>query len=266
VKQKIVDSQLELDPDDRLPPAAAAYATCLAAQRDLAGCDDRAVPLYSGERAQGVIFGLISSAASTTAAGQQYVIDVPCGAVALRIQTGDTAGDGTLYVRRGRPVEFDGPRFTAPRHDWAARGNFSELRLDASGCSECTGCAGSRTALGAGRWYFLRTGQTGAEFHLGVSIQTASGVTAPVRPRFELGACTWGGSELPSGGSPAFGDAPALACAAPGPVAATACDSTDGGGGSRSGGCSHASAGDGLLALLGLAALRARRRRAPCAP
>jgi hypothetical protein len=220
------------------------------------------VPLYSGERAQGVVYGLLSSGASTSTAGQQYVVDVPCGATALRIQTGDTTGDGTLYLRHARPVEFGTPGLTAPRYDWTARGNFAELRLSAEGCDGCVTCGGTRTALGAGRWYLLHTGQPGAEFHLGVSIEMAGGQPAPVRPRFELGSCSWGGAATPTGGSPTFAAAPEPGCDLPQAVPGATCGETAGSGGDAPrGGCSHTGASDGLLALVALAALRRLSRR-----
>jgi hypothetical protein len=260
VEQKIRDSALEPLAEDRLPPDAVTFAACVAAQRDLAGCDDRAVPLHSGERAQGVVYGLLTSGAAASTAGQQYVVDVPCGATALRIQTGDVAGGGTLYVRHGQPVEFGTPGLAAPRYDWMASGNFAELRLSPQGCDGCAACGGTRTALGAGRWYLLRAGQPGAEFHVGVSIEMADGQPAPARPRSELGTCTWGGEATPTGGSPAHVAAEVSGCPAPAALPASPACEPASAGGSR-GGCSHTGTSGGLLGLAALAALRRRSRR-----
>ena len=244
-------------------PEAEAFAACIAAQRDLAGCDDRAVPLYSGERAQGVLYGLLSSSGGNTPAGQQYVIDVPCGATALRIQAGDSAGTGSLYVRYGQPVEFGFPPLGAPKYDWLVRGNHAETVVDTTGCASCNGCGASRTTAGAGRWYFLFTGATGSVFQLGLSIDLPGGQAPPARPAFALGTCTWGAGPTPSGGSPAFASvAPALACAAPAQASTCNAISLPTGTGAKGGGCgcSHGSPGTLALAFAGLLLLRRRPR------
>ena len=252
VLQKIRDLGLGAD--------AEAFAACAVARRDLAGCAGRTVPLYSGERAQGVVYGLLSSSMGTSAAGQQYYVDVPCGATALRIQTGDDLGTGTLYVRYGRPVEFAVLPLGAPASDWILRGNHAEAVISAEGCLGCVACSGGRTAAGAGRWYFLATGEVNALFHLGVTIDAPS---VPTRPAFALGACAWPGAATPEGGSPPPQiDAPPLACAAPGPApACTGSSGLSGGGAPSSGGCGcgHLATGDALLALAGLLALRRSR-------
>jgi hypothetical protein len=267
VRQAIADSALEPRPEYRLPPAAVAFADCTIAQRDLAGCADRTVALYSRERAQGVVYGLLSSGGGRSTAGQQYFVDVPCGATALRIQSGDTLGAGALYVSYGQPVGFSAlPPLTPARYDWILRGNHAEAVIRTDGCAECAACEGKRTPLGAGRWYFAWTGQAGEVFHLGVSIDMADGATPPARPAFALGTCAWGGAVVPAGGSPPTPTAPpALACAAPAapPATGVACQQPSVPEARRGCGCSHVGVGDGLLALAALLALRRLSRRAP---
>ena len=218
--------------DAGLPQAALDFADCTIQQRDLLGCDERAVPLFSGERAQAGFYGVSGSANAITTAGQQYFVDVPCGATALRLQTGDGTGRGSLLVRYGRPIEFATAGLASPQHDWLVPANVAEVVLDAGGCTACSACSGTRTPFGPGRWYFLPTGtpeDAGGNtnvFQLGVSVALPPGQEPPRRVPYVIGAsdsadepnvCTWGiTGPTPARFAPrAASSAPALECAAP---------------------------------------------------
>jgi hypothetical protein len=260
--------------DGALPQAALDFADCTIAQRDLPGCADRAVALFSGERAQAGFFGPTGAGGITTA-GQQYFVDVPCGATALHLQTGDTTGEGRLYVRHGRPVEFAGAGLREPRYDWLVPSNRREVVLDGAGCATCA-CSGDRAPFQAGRWYLLPSGRStdaggGVNvFELGVRLAVPDGVRAPERIAFTIGrsgsesdpnVCTWG----VTGSAPARAiaavptAAPVVACAtADGP--APACLETGPSAGRGGCGCGAGTAEGASLALAAWLAARVRSR------
>ncbi len=270
--------------DVGMPQAALDFADCTIAQRDIAGCGDdqtgRAVALFSGERAQGIFFGVVQSSGTTTA-GQQYFLDVPCGATALHVQTGDATGKGRLYLRYGKPIEFTAAGLGGAQYDWIVDSNQPEVALTASGCAGCNLCSGAQTPFGAGRWYFLPSGSTAGvggvtnEFQLGVSLEMPSGQDPPQRVEYTIGApgtaernvCTWDAGATPSNPiSPVPNSPPALAdCSAPvAPAVVTPPASCQSGSAAATSGCgcgAGAPAGTSIV-LLGLLALR-RRARGP---
>jgi MYXO-CTERM domain-containing protein len=265
--------------DGGLPQEALDFADCTILQRDMAGCSDRAVALFSGERALGAFFG-VSGQAGTTVAGQQYFVDVPCDATALHVRSGDTTGQGGLYLRYGAPVAFDAPGLGTPRYDWAISGSHPDLVLTpGSRCEACDACDGSQTPFGAGRWYFLPRGPAqdaggGTNvFELGVSLEVAAGQAPPARPTWLIGAapadpsspivetnvCAWGRTGAtpanPNAAPPASATAlPALECAGPGAGAVPAQCSLP----SSGCGCASGAPGGTALALLALLALGRR--------
>jgi hypothetical protein len=190
-----------------MPQAALDFADCTILQRDLQGCSDRAVVLFSGERAQGAFYG-VSGQNGTTTAGQQYFIDVPEGAVSLHVQAGDATGHGQVYARYGAAVEFAGPGLASPRYDWLLPANRPEAILRQGGCEGCATGAdpGAHQPFRSGRWYFLPSGSTSDlggntnVFELGVSLEMPPGQVAPARVPYTIGApgttqanvCTWG--------------------------------------------------------------------------
>jgi hypothetical protein len=217
-----VQAQVAADPD--LGAAGADLVGCVAAQRDLAGCSDRTVAMYGGERFTGVIRGI----AAVTPAPQQYFLDVPCGATALRIQSGDDTGRGLLFIRYGKPVDFEGPDFKGVRYDWLLPHEEADavLRAGPDPCPSCDAC-GTHTPLGAGRWYFLPAGLDRAAFWLEISIEAPAGVAVPARSPYlfgpgqpagqEVNLCAWGGGPVPQPLRPAaYSGPPDLGtCSAP---------------------------------------------------
>jgi len=269
VRQKMADigmSQAALD-----------FASCTILQRDLAGCSDRAVALFSGERA-GAGFNGIADATNSTTAGQQYFVDVPCGATALHVQTGDANGAGKLYVRYGRAIDFAGAGFRGPHYDWLVDGDRPDLVLSASGCDGCSHCSGTQTPFGAGRWYFLPAGSAAGpgggpnSFQLGISIEMPAGETPPARVPTTLGApgstdanvCTWSAGPTPSNPiSPISTTPPPLGCSAPATPtslqAPASCPNALVSTPPKSG-CGCGAVAPGWAALVLLALLAARRR------
>ncbi len=274
--QTVVDRMSATQPP--MSQAAIEFASCTILQRDIAGCSDRAVALFSGERAGGGFNG-IADASNDTTAGQQYFVDVPCGATALHVQTGDANGAGRLYVRYGKAVDFAGAGFRGPHYDWLVDGDRPDLVLSASGCDGCSLCSGTQTPFGAGRWYFLPAGSAAGPgggpnaFQLGVSIEMPAGETPPARARTTIGApgsttdqnvCTWGGGPVPANPiSPVSTTPPPLGCSAPATPAAlqapascpNALVST-----SPKSGCGCGAGAPGAAALVLLALLAVRRR------
>jgi hypothetical protein len=241
VRQRIADFHAlpANDPDvpNYLPQEAVDFADCTIVQRDMAACGDnqqtgRSVALFSGERVQAVFLGAVSTATGLTAASQQYFIDVPCGATALHLQTGDATGAGMLYVRYGRPITFAQPALGAPQYDWIVTSNTPDAALTPDGCPACDACSGTQTPFGAGRWYFLPAGSIGDAggnanvFQLGVSLEMPGGAPPPQRVNYTMGApgsaepnvCTWGvtGASPANPVPPVPNDPPALSgCSAP---------------------------------------------------
>jgi hypothetical protein len=251
----------------KLPQEAADFARCTYAQRDLDGCADRAVALYSGEAVLPLVLGLNGQAPrGPTPVSQQYFVDVPCDAQELHVQVGDATSSGRVLVRYARPIEFLGLDFSAPQYDWRIDGDHPDLVLSAGqACRECAACAGGRTPFGAGRWYFLPVappqdagGNTNVA-QLGVSLSMKDGAAPPARPLHVVGkaagdanACAWGGGPAPSPGpSVIAATAPPLAC--PGPGAPSACETP-------STGCGCGASDPSAAALGGLALLALRRR------
>lgn len=219
-----VQTQVAADPD--LGPAGADLVACATVQRDLAGCSDRTVAMYDGERFTGVIRGVTA----VTPAPQQYFLDVPCGATALHIESGDDTGRGLLFVRYGKPVDFEGPDLQGAHYDWLVPHEEADAVLSAgpAPCPSCDAC-GSHTPLGAGRWYFLPAGLDQAAFWLRISIEAPAGVTVPARVPYlfgpgqpagqEVNLCTWGGGPVPQPFQPpAYSAPPDLGACSP-PVA-----------------------------------------------
>jgi hypothetical protein len=266
--------------DAGLPQEALDFVDCTIEQRDLAGCNERSVALYSGERAQGGFFG--PSIGGKAVAAQQYFVDVPCGAVALHVRSGDTTGKGQLYVRRGSPIEFADPGLGTPTYDWLLPANRAEAVLDSTGCPACD-CSGSRTAFAPGRWYFLPSGATkdsGGEtntFEVAVTLEMANGQPPPRRVSYSFtpgasdpagpNVCLWGVTgAVPGNHAPRVpGIAPtADACSTPsasGTALTCGADPPTSSGGGHCG-CSTLGPDGGLLLGLALFALRARRTRA----
>ena len=279
VRQKIADAASA----GAIPREALDFADCTLLQRDIAGCGDdqqtgRAVALFDGERARGFFLGVVGAPPQGTTAGQQYFVDVPCGATALRLQTGDASGNGQLYVRYGQPVEFAAAGLRGPRYDWIVSSNQPEVVLTAAGCQGCNLCSGSQTPFGAGRWYLLPAGTVADrggnqnQFALGVAIDLPAGQPVPQRVSYTIGEtpaesnfCAWGGGPAPSNPiAPVSNDAPALTgCSAPTPPATvTPPASCPGAAAASSGcGCSAGEPGGAALVLLGLYAARRRRVR-----
>ena len=282
VRQKIADAAAA----GSMPREALDFADCTLLQRDVAGCGDgqqtgRAVALFSGERTRGVLLGVIGQPPQGTTAGQQYFVDVPCGATALRVQTGDATGNGQLYIRYGKPVEFAGTGLRLPQYDWVVTSNEPEVMLTDGGCAGCSLCTGTQTPFGAGRWYFLPAGMVADlggnanQFTLGVSIDLPAGQAAPRRVPYTIGdpgtgepnVCTWGAGGAPSNPiAPVSNQPPALdGCAPPtAPAAVTppnSCSTSAATAALGSGcGCAAGAPGGAALVLLGLFALWRRRR------
>jgi len=274
VRQKMADGGLS--------QAALDFADCTILQRDMAGCSDRAVALFSGERALGAFFGVSGQAGASAVAGQQYFVDVPCSATALHIRSGDATGDGGLYFRYGQPVAFDSPGLGTPRYDWAISGNQPDLVLTpGSRCEACSACDGSQTPFGAGRWYLLPRGPAvdaggGTNvFELGVSLEVAPDQAPPARPIWLIGAapadpasplvetnvCAWDRTGAtpanPNSASPISAtDLPGLECGGPGSgTLPQRCSQSSSGCG-----CGSGAPGGTAVALLGLLALGRRVR------
>ncbi len=282
VRQKMADSGL--------PGEALDFVDCTIAQRDMAGCSDRAVALFTGERALGAFFGASAQGSGTTVAGQQYFIDVPCAATALRVRSGDGTGRGGLYIRYGHPVAFTSPGLGSPQYDWSVTGTQADLTLTAGvRCEACSACAGTQTPFGPGRWYFLPFGPAqgagGATnvFELGLSLEMPAGETPPARqpwligtapadqaaPIEETNVCAWGrtgAAPANANPQPPVSDTapPVVACATPEPPSGLPASCSLTASGSSGCGCASGAPGGTALALLGLLALR--RRRTPVPP
>ena len=269
VRQKVADRMGA----GALPQAALDFTDCVITQRDMNACDDRAVALFSGERAAPAVFGTSSQPAAIATVGQQYFIDVPCGATAMHVQAGDASGQGTVYVRHGQPVSFLQPTLASPQFDWRIDGDKPDVLFTAGQpCGSCP-CAGTRTVFGAGRWYFLAIGplvdDTGAinVFQIGLSLEMAGGAEPPSRPPYLIDAahnvCTWGGGAAVQLATPQTASLrpPVLTgCAEPTTAfQSTFCSSTPAV--PQSGcGCRGGDAGWAALAALALRGLRRRRQ------
>jgi hypothetical protein len=271
VRQKIADAVAA----GSMPQEGLDFADCTLLQRDIAGCGDdqetgRAVALFSGERTRGILFGVAGQPQGATA-GQQYFVDVPCDATALRLQTGDATGHGQLYIRHGKPIEFTAAGLREPQYDWLVTSNQPEVVLATDGCAGCSLCSGSQTAFGAGRWYLLPSGPAADlggnpnQFTVAASIDVPPGQAAPQRVSYTIGAvlgelnvCAWGRGASPSNPIPPISNAPPAleGCTAPvAPAAVTppaSCTSKPAG--SSGCGCGTGTPGGTALVLLGLLA------------
>jgi hypothetical protein len=215
IRQKALDTMDAVAPG--MGQTAADFVSCTIAQRDLGGCDDRSLALYSGERTSGHALGTgdVGLVIRRIPSAQQYYLDVPCGASALKIASGFSSGPGSVYIRHGEPITFLSP-LGDPQYDWRLDGTHDGAILDARGCADCDPC-GRRTALGAGRWYFLPAngGPVSDFFELGLSMTMADGSAPPARvPRVE-GTCQWGGGPVPTGQSGPPLDPPSITCEGP---------------------------------------------------
>jgi hypothetical protein len=226
--------------DAELPQEMLDFTDCTIEQRDLAGCSERSVALFSG----------------------------------------DATGNGSLYVRKGAPVEFAAPGLGSPAYDWILPANRTDAVLDATGCPSCA-CSGARAAFGPGRWYFLPSGATkdaGDQtntFEVAVSIEMFPGQTPPRRVAYTFTAgasdpsatnvCIWG----VTGAVPAH-RAPRSPSSAPSgegcptsatPSAALVCGTESSPSSRGRSGCSTVGPDGGLLVAAALFALRRRYRR-----
>jgi MYXO-CTERM domain-containing protein len=257
---------------DHVSQTAGELVACTIAQRDLAGCADRALPVFSGERMQAAIYGFTRG---RDPAPQQYFIDVPCGATGIRIQTGASDQDGRLYIRYGQPITYSPPG-SNPTYDWVLAGNQADALLGSgstSSCPACSPCSGEQTPFGPGRWYFLLAGHSGVVATVGLSLELASGAIPPARQPYQFGdgihnVCAWGGGPTPSNRqAPVSNTPPTLTCATPtGPGTRPA--SCPNGSLQASGGCNCGGTASDSALWLGMAALLAlgRRRRASHRP
>jgi len=249
---------------DYVSQTAGDFVACTIAQRDLAGCTDRALPMFSGERTQAVIYGFTKG---RDPAPQQYFLDVPCGAAGIRILSGASDRDGRLYIRYGQPITYATPGGT-PTFDWLLAGDQADALLGSgsTSCPACNPCDGEQTLFGPGRWYFLPAGHGGVVTTLGLSLELASGTAPPARQPYLFGdglhnICTWGGGATPSNRqAPVSNTPPTVACATPaGPgVRPASCPS---GSLQASGGCHCGGTASDSALWLGMAALLALRRR-----
>ncbi|MFL5272270.1 MAG: hypothetical protein ACJ79E_09450 [Anaeromyxobacteraceae bacterium] len=272
---------LQATSDVGMSRAAVDFTACTVKQRDLDACGDglaaapRAVALFSGERAQGVFWFGARAASAVGTAGQQYYLDVPCGARALHVEWSDAGGAEFLAVKYGAPLTVRSTGLPLDA-DWHIAGSRPDVVLAAGKpCTGCEACSGRNTPLGAGRWWFLPVGSVGqvqGTFAFGVSIEMEGGAAPPARVPWLIDAthnvCRWGVDATPSGEltSPAAAD---TACAPPAPSllaggAAAGCVAASGGAGppataSKPSGCGCGTAGGADLALV-VAALAGLRR------
>ncbi len=249
---------------------AADFAACTIAQRDLAGCDGRIVPLFDGDSVSGVI----QAPVAVGPAAQQYSIDVPCAATALRISLSDDTGHPLLYLRYGAPIEFATAALDGPQYDWLLSSNQTGATLGGGSepCPSCEVC-GTRTPLGAGRWYLLVAGTPSATYHLSVSLDAPDPASIPKRvpyvftpgsgPAAGPNSCVWGGGPTPQNLAPPVYAVAAPSCLAPvappGPQPA-ACTAKPPAADSSGCGCGSSGA---AAALPPLFLLRRRRRARP---
>jgi len=209
---------------DVLGADGADFVACTIAQRDMDGCAERSVPMYSGERTEVPLRGL-SARQATAAAAQQLFIDVPCGAVALHLQTFSRIGTSTVYVRYGRPVAFPLGSTGEVVADWAVTGEQEDVRIGTGEGSNV--CLGSKTPFGAGRWYLAFWGGTSRNaVTVGLSIEMPPGQAPPARQAYLFGngagdpnRCAWSGGPTPQPlVPPAYAAPPSLgSCTPPAP-------------------------------------------------
>lgn len=265
VRQKVRDAFCSSSPcqaNEAVP--AEEFVACTIAQRDLPGCDERAVPLYSGERTETALRSPGGSSTGSIPGAQQYYVDVPCGATALWLQTLSRSGDGSVYLRYGRPVEFL-PEVAA---DWRFAGTHEAVRVG-TGEGAVT-CFGAQTPFGPGRWYVALEGPESVAglgrntITVGVSVDAPAPMALTRAPYLfgnspgDPNRCTWGGGVVPAPLlPPAYATPPSLAgCSAPAPPGGlpAACSAT-----TRSGCGSPGSAGSLSVLLPLLLLLRPRR-------
>jgi hypothetical protein len=267
VRQKVRDAFCTTSPCQAAEAVPAEeFTACTIAQRDLAGCEERAVPLYSGERAETALRSPGGGSSGPIPGPHQLYVDVPCGATALRLQALSRSGDGTVYLRYGRPVEF----LPAAVADWRIDGAHDAVQVG-TGEGAAT-CFGTQTPFGPGRWYLALEGRESAgglgrnTVTVGVSIEAPPSIALARQPYLfgnapgDPNRCAWGSGAVPAPlVPPAYATPPSLAgcsppTAPPGPPAACAA--------THKSGCGSPGAAGSLSVLLPLwLAARSRRRR-----
>jgi hypothetical protein len=268
---------------------AADFTACTIQQRDIGGCGEgladspRAVALFSGERAKAAFWFGPSSTATLGTAGQQYYLDVPCGARALQVQWGDSTGQGFVAMKYGAPLALRGTGITLD-DDWRIAGARPDAVLAAGEpCVGCSACSGRGTPLGAGRWWFLPVGSVGSTqgtFELGVSIEMEGGVAPPARTPYVIdkthNVCLWGEGPSPSNTTPPAAVDTSCAPPVPPPLASAPSTCVAAAAGNQPAtppkaagcGCGSGATADAVLlvALLGLRRRRASSLRASVCP
>jgi hypothetical protein len=252
---------------DTMDSSSADLVDCVIAQREMKGCQDRAITLYSGERAYGFVYGpgdVGEPQGTKVPSTQQYWIDVPCDATGMVVNFGSYQGKSSLLLRYGQPIKY-ASGLSNPSYDWRLDGNHDQAELSKSAevCTECTPGSGQHTSFGAGRWYLLplNGGGTADGIQLGVNILGGTPIT---RVPLVFGECVYGAGPVPTGHSGPPLDPPPITCEPPGKPDAGPTPKPDAGDTTpvipkdqRGCGCG-AGAGAGLF-FLGAALLRRRR-------